>query len=458
MNASQAVSGSFRSFAALDDLAFDSFMVDLGPFENRPHVAVAVSGGADSLCLALLAGRWAACRGGRVTALSVDHGLRPEARGETRRVGEWLRPKGMDHHILSWHGPKPAAGIQAAARNARYQLMGDWCRGAGVLHLLVGHTLDDQAETFLLRLGRGSGAEGLAAMAAIRETPDVRLLRPLLEVPKTALQACLEAEGQDWIEDPSNLNAAFARVQVRQTMRDGGLEATALARSAARFGRARQALETSVSGVLARSVQVHPAGFAVLNPREIFAAADEIGLSALGRVVVAVGGNSYPPRLEKLERLYGELLSVVSSGTGFPGRTLGGCRVMAGTGRHGGKLVVCREARGLPEPVAVEASQRLLWDRRFKIHFKAFDLNVQHRPRLEALGDHGWLDIKSQCPELNASGIPGPARPALPAFFDEKGVFSVPHLGFRRFDGPPDIANIRFYPPNSLSRAGFFLR
>jgi len=449
----------------LDDEAFAARMEGLGPFERRPHVAVAVSGGADSLCLALLTGRWAARRGGRVTALSVDHGLRPEARDEAAQVGEWLRPNGIDHHVLCWRGAKPAAGIQAAARDARYRLMGGWCRGAGVLHLLLGHTLDDQAETFLLRLGKGSGAEGLAAMAAVRETPDVRLLRPLLEVPKAVLRAGLEAEGQDWIEDPSNQDPAFARVRVRQSMRDGGLEAAALARSAYRYGRIRQALECSVSRVLARGVDMHPAGFAVLRPREFAAAADEIGLGALARVVVAVGGSSYPPRFGKLERLYGELLGAVSKGAVFPGRTLGGCRLMAGTGRHSGKLVVCREARGLPESMAVDAGARLVWDRRFHIHLKVTGSRAGLWPRLEALGERGWLEIIDRRPEFRTLGIPAPARAALPALFDEEGLLSVPHLGFRRFDGNretggngPDLAEFRFFPANSLSRAGFFLR
>jgi len=439
---------------SLDDNAFGKLMADLGPYERRPHLAVAVSGGSDSLSLALMAGRWAARRSGQLTALSVDHGLRAEAGAEAAQVGEWLRPKGIDHHVLSWRGPKPASGIQAAARDARYQFMGDWCRSAGVLHLLLGHTLDDQAETFLLRLGHGSGAKGLSAMSAVRETPDVRLLRPLLGIPKTVLLATLEAEGQDWIEDPSNRNEAFARVRVRRAMREGGLEAAALARSAYRFGRARLALEAAVTQVLARSARVHPAGFAVLDHSQIFAAPDEVGLRALGRVLAAIGGNSYAPRLGKLERLYEKL----SGDHGIRGLTLGGCRVMAGTGRYRGKLVICREARGLPEPVAVEASQRLLWDRRFQIQFKAFGTGEESRPRLEALGEHGWREIIGQSPEMGACGIPGPARTALPALFDKKGLFSVPHLGFRRSREAPEIAEMRFFPPNSLSRAGFFLR
>ena len=159
----------------LTDQAFKKLMADMGPFETQPHIAVAVSGGADSLCLALLAGRWAKRMDGKATALTVDHGLRDQSAEEALQVGRWLHSEGMDHDILDWQGPKPKTGIQAAARAARYGLMQAWCREQEVLHLALAHTQDDQAETFLLRLGAGSGADGLAAMTAIRETADVRL-------------------------------------------------------------------------------------------------------------------------------------------------------------------------------------------------------------------------------------------------------------------------------------------
>ncbi|HLU65659.1 MAG TPA: tRNA lysidine(34) synthetase TilS, partial [Kofleriaceae bacterium] len=177
----------------------------LGPFERRPRLAVAVSGGPDSLCLCLLAHGWAKARGGEVSALTVDHGLRPTSADEARQVAAWLGPRGIDHHVLRWTGAKPATAIQEAAREARYRLLGDWCRAAGVLHLLLAHHLDDQAETVAFRRARGSGPEGLAGMPAVRELAGLRLLRPLLGVPKARLVATLEAAGQAWLEDPSNV-------------------------------------------------------------------------------------------------------------------------------------------------------------------------------------------------------------------------------------------------------------
>lgn len=438
----------------LTDNIFEKLMADLGPFEARPHVAVAVSGGADSLCLALLLGRWVNKRGGRVTALTVDHGLRAGSSGEARQVARWLKPHGIGHHILPWRGPKPKTGVQAAARTARYGLMQAWCRDHGVLHLALAHTEDDQAETFLLRLGSGSGAEGLAAMAAIRETPDVRLLRPLLGVPKAVLQDVLKKEGQDWIEDPSNRDTAFARVRVRKAIDEGGLEVRNLARSAYRFGRARLALEAAASNLLACSVRIHPAGFAVIKRTPMEAAPDEVSLRALSRVVAAIGGRGYGPRLEKLERLHRGLFG----DRGKTGATLGGCRVMADEET----VLVCREARGLPAPLAVQSGDRLTWDRRFDIQFGE---NIGGGIRLADLGAQGWADVAGNRPDLRKSPIPGPARITLPALFDDLGVYSVPHLGFRR-DGEAErgsphgreITKIRFFPPNSLSSIGFFLR
>jgi len=442
----------------LADPDFETLMAGLGPFEARPHVAVAVSGGADSLCLALLAGRWAKRFGGHVTALTVDHGLRDQSAAEAVQVGGWLTPHGIDHHILAWQGPKPTAGVQALARAARYGLMQAWCREHGVLHIALAHTRDDQAETFLLRLGASSGPDGLAAMSAVREVKDVRLLRPLLSVPKAALQATLTAANQPWIDDPSNQDAVYARVRVRQAIAEGGLDARNLARSADRFARVRQTLEAGAAALLARALQTNPAGFAVLDRAAFTDADDEISLRALARVVAAIGGRDYGPRWGRLERLHRQLF-VDRDETAA---TLGGCRVIV----KDGTLLVCRENRDLPGPMAVHAGEWLRWDRRFDIHFGADGGHGAHggSARLMALGEQGWAEIVGHQPELRQQSVPHPVKASLPALFDEKGVYSVPHLGFRRLRegalGPSqgvEIADIRFSPPNSFSSTGFFL-
>jgi tRNA(Ile)-lysidine synthase len=260
----RSISAADTDAAAGAPLTGDEFarlLAPLGPFEPAPHLAVAVSGGADSLALALLADFWARERGGSVTALTVDHRLRPGSTDEAERVRAWLSARGIAHRILTWLGPYPLTDLQAAARAARYRLLADWCRDAGVLHLLIAHHRDDQAETLLLRLGRGSGAAGLAGMAALVEQPDCRLLRPFLSVPPARLRATLDALDQPWIEDPSNRNPVFARVRLRvaRQMLDGlGLSPARLADTAGHLGRARAALEAATDALLAKDARRVP--------------------------------------------------------------------------------------------------------------------------------------------------------------------------------------------------------
>ena len=431
---------------------FRALMAAVGPFEARPHVAIAVSGGADSLALCLLADGWARSRGGRVTALTVDHGLRPGSAAEALAVGRWLKARGMEHHILRWRGPKPDSGVQAAARAARYRLLGSWCSEAGVLHLALAHHMGDQAETFLMRLGQGSGLDGLAAMSAIVELPWARVIRPLLGVAKGRLQATLRALGQDWIEDPSNRDPGFARTGARDALTGlaaAGLSEDVLAQTARTMARARIALEDAAAALAATCCSVYPEGYARIDGPALTAAPAEVSLRVLGRLLASVGGAAHGPGREKLERLHARLV-----GGGFEaGCTLGGCRVM---GTAGGYLV-CREDRNLPGPMAAVPGQHILWDGRFAIEFTA-PADPGAGLRLGPLGRDGWTEIAARNP--GPPTVPAAAGPSLPALFDGDGPIRVPHLSYRAGAGRPgavEFASLRFAPPNTLSGTGFYL-
>lgn len=387
--------------AALTAEAFAAAMARLGPFEPRPRVAVAVSGGADSLALALLAHEWAGRRGGEAVALTVDHGLRPSSA-------------------------------------ARYRLLGDWCAAAGVLHLLLAHHREDQAETLLLRLGRGSGVDGLAGMAPVAETRQVRLLRPLLGISRERLRAHLRAAGQAWIEDPSNDSAAFARVRLRRLAPDlaaEGLTPERLAATAARLGRARAALEAAAAAAAAEDVALHPELWAEVDSR-LLRRPEEIALRVLARLLAVVGGSAYPPRLEGLERLAAAL-----RGDGG-GRTLAGCRVLPGRGR----FRVFREAAAVAPPVTVAAGDDVLWDGRFRV---AVAGPAGATATLRA------LPVEDLAPELRRR-LPRPALAGLPCLCDAGGILAVPHLGYNR-NGPgaaPRVASVRAAPPLPLTGGG----
>ncbi len=437
----------------MTDDAFQAAMAGLGPFEARPHLGVGVSGGGDSMALVLLADRWARRRGGRVTALTVDHGLRPDSGDEAHRVGRWMADLGMAHAVLPWTGAKPRSGVQAAARRARYDLMEEWSRRNGVLHLLLGHTQEDQAETFLMRLERGSGIDGLAAMSAVLERPSVRLLRPLLGVSRAALRGSLEAAGQAWIEDPSNRDTAYARVRLRDAaarLAEAGLTSERLAATTRRLGQARVGLEGAVAALLASACRIHPAGYAILDAR-IFANAEaDLSARAVARIILCIGGASYGPRWEKLERLVDFLSGPEPGGS----RTLGGCLIIAD--QRG--WLVCREGRAPPPPVAAVPGSRLVWDRRFVIDLEAAP--GSGAAHLLRLGSDGWAEIVAERPDLRQNPIPTPVRPSLPALGDRRGILAVPHLGYKRSSGGDSgvrIKNLVFSPPNAAAGAGFHL-
>lgn len=311
-------------------MRFARLMRGLGPFEKTPELAVAVSGGSDSLALTLLAARWAASEGGRVTAITVDHGLRVEAAGEARQVKQWLIGRSIRHVTLRWRGSKPESGLPAAARDARYALLAGYCRRHGLLHLLLAHQAEDLAETFLIRLGHGSGLVGLAAMSSIAEFEGVRLLRPLLGVTRETLRATLRSEGQDWIEDPTNRDMSFERARLRANLpqlQSLGIRGAQAAATAMALGQARARIEDQVAARLAH-VTLEPTGRASVSRQHLLETPRPLALQALGWLLQTVGAQDYPPRGEALERL----LDWLKDGPGR-GRTLAGCRIQASAGR-----------------------------------------------------------------------------------------------------------------------------
>ncbi|MFZ3237106.1 MAG: tRNA lysidine(34) synthetase TilS [Stellaceae bacterium] len=426
----------------------------LAVFETKPFVAVAVSGGPDSLALAILADRWARRRGGEICALSVDHRLRAESASELERLAGWLAARSIRHEILVWGGEKPRSRIQEVARAARYRLLAEWCRARGCLHLLTGHQRDDQIETYLLRREAGSGPAGLAAMSAIREIEGCRVLRPLLEVPKGRLLATLAAEGQPFVADPSNRNPVFARTRLRRRAspadrdwadRDWADRDWAdrdwIAGEVARLGRERVARERQGDALVAGAVSLHPAGFAALDRRALLAAAPDLAERVLSALLFALGGARYPPRRIAVTRMLRVL-----GGDARGGCTLGGCRFIEWRGR----ILVLRELAAAAPPVAVEPGGVVFWDRRFEAASPAGGPALT----LGCLGPAGGVELRRQSAASPPAALPRLTHPILPAFWDEKGLLAVPALGYRR-DGGISLPRLSFKPVNSLSHASF---
>jgi len=293
--------------------------------------AVAVSGGADSIALMLLLAGWAKA-GNRPApvVLTVDHGLHGNAAKDAAAVVKRAKALGLDAHVLAWKGAKPKSDIEAEAREARYRLMGGWCAQHKLAALYVAHTRDDQAETFLLRLARGSGLDGLAGMRALGSYPiaefaALRIVRPLLGFGRAGLRDYLKAGRADWIEDPMNADPRFARSRIRAAwprLGELGLTPVRVADAADHLARAREALEADTAMFLRRAAQAGEAGM-LLDALRLKTVPREVGLRALAHLLSAVGGDAYRPRFDSLERLFDSILL----GTLGNGATLHGCKV-----------------------------------------------------------------------------------------------------------------------------------
>ncbi|MCP5432198.1 MAG: tRNA lysidine(34) synthetase TilS [Alphaproteobacteria bacterium] len=406
----------------------------------RLPFAVAVSGGSDSLALLHLASALLGTDRRRgLVVLTVDHGLRAGSREEAGAVLDAARALGHGAHRLDWEGGKPATGIQAAARAARYRLLGAWCLAHGVGDLVVAHTEDDAAETFLMRLARGGGIDALAGMAPAAPVPgaaQVRLLRPLLGFSRGELRADLAARGIAWREDPSNADPRFERRAAARTdgAPRGGRPHAGGPRAHGAPARPRRAPRSARRGdghLLAAALKLAPEGFATLPRAALAGAPDEIAMRALARALAAVSGTPPRARLAALERLAGRLRH------GEPRRD---ARRLPHPAR--GPLVhICRELRGIEGAAALRAGEARLWDRRFRVALAPGPAEGE----VGALGAAGLAAIRPALAPERLAPIPAPARLALPALRSGGEVLAVPHLAFARDGGrgfSAELANI----------------
>jgi tRNA(Ile)-lysidine synthase len=317
-----------------------------------------------------------------------------------------------------------------------------------VPHLLTAHHQDDQAETLLLRLARGSGLNGLAGMAPLVEAAHLRLLRPLLAVSASRLRATLMSVAQDWVEDPSNRNPAFARARLRlnrAALAADGLTAPRLAETCRHLARARVALERMVERVLARAVLPHPAGLVLLDPAPLIAADAEIRLRALAAIIATIGAASYTPRFDRLERLADDLIAGRLAG----GRTLGGCRILPRRGR----LLVVREPAATAPPCAVPPVGGVIWDNRFLVE-PAGAADILPGLSVGALGAEDAARLRAIVSADVAHHLATIAWPSLPALRQDGRLLDVPHLGWRH-PGVETGMRLRWRPSRPLSGGGF---
>ena len=370
--------------------------------QGERHIAVAVSGGSDSMALLRLAEQWSHHRI-KISVLTVDHGLRPEAAAEAAKVYEWCKLLDLEHHILRWEGPKPKTGLQAKARAARYDLLSNWCKANDVAYVLTGHTMDDQAETVLMRQQRTDTAESLAGIWETTVWDGVKVFRPLLGQSRADLRAYLTSLGQSWIEDPSNSDRRFERVRVRQTLAEDGRRVE-LADIAVEAGREARALAVDTEQWLNAQLTSYPEGFGAI-PRAGFYELDP----ALQRrvlqqllLIYGAGNRAEPGELDYLAKWI--------MGHGISRRTLGGAMFAC---RQSSVLIGREWARISPDPVVVRDSGETLWDGRFMIQ-------APPQSRIVPVGRLHGVARREEIPSF--------VQQSLPAVLLGDGGVIIPHL------------------------------
>lgn len=377
-----------RIHAALDRLAGDA-----------PALGIAVSGGGDSIAMMHIARDWAAGR--RIMVATVDHGLRDGSAAEAKQVHRWTTDLGLPHATLLWQRETDAGNLMAQARDARLRLLSGWAQRNDLPMVLLGHTADDQAETLMMRLGRGAGIDGLASMAEWRDAFGTRWLRPMMNIGRDELRDWLRQRQIEWFDDPSNDNENFDRVRIRKAMAAMGLDVTALARAANHIGEARDALSHYAS--LASKDAVISQGRLILSRQSFTNAPQEIRR----RLIVAscrwVTGADYPPRRNTILHA----LHAINAGSRV---TLDGALIEPSAD---GIRIAREPAAALRAPDALDE----IWDNRWKIN------GLSPGQHVAALGTAALTQAK-----WRQSGLPRDEAAASPAVWEGDQLVAAPLL------------------------------
>ncbi|MEO0372299.1 MAG: tRNA lysidine(34) synthetase TilS [Pseudomonadota bacterium] len=373
--------------------------------ETPDHIAVALSGGSDSLALLSLLRAWRDEGGPDVSAVTVDHGLRPEAAGEAADMARLCATWDVPHTTLHWHRESETGNLSDQARRARYALMTHWAQTQSIPVIALGHTQDDQAETFLMRLARGAGVDGLSAMRESWEQDGVRFVRPLLPCTRDALRGHLMAEGLTWVEDPTNSDATYERARMRAALPKLGVSTQTLADVAGHLAQARDALH-GVTIEAARKIALAEQGDIVIDYNGFAKLSPDLARRLLLSAMHWINGAEYPPRGAALTALYDSVLAKTNA-------TLQGCDVS----HSRGSIRLTREAGALRGATALPGE---VWDGRWRMRGPNM-LNA----RIAALGE----DALRHCPYRAESPLPARSLIATPAVWQGRKLIAAPLAG-----------------------------
>lgn len=357
----------------------------LAPFVGRT-LGLAVSGGSDSRALLELAVDWARETDSKIVVATVDHGLRKEARKEAEDVAAICAQISVPHDILVWEGWNGQGNLQAEARRARYHLIADWAIGGGAAGVAIGHTADDVAETFLMRISRTAGVDGLAHMRGEFERDGMRFVRPLLATRRALLRQYLRERNVTWLEDPSNQDSRFERVKMRSALQEleiYGVGVEKITQAAKNLKLASTALKSYAAKEAERVFETED-GDLLFDPMMLKTTPEDIQRRLLIGAVLWMSAPEYPPRFRALSQLISTVLNQGAS-------TLAGCVFTIEANR----IRVSREFSAVEEDVSPLGADRVEWDNRWLVSGQ-----FPHSARVGALGENGLV----ACPDWRETG------------------------------------------------------
>ncbi|MGE3622749.1 MAG: tRNA lysidine(34) synthetase TilS [Bdellovibrionales bacterium] len=425
--------------APLAGAEFAAFLRRFDMSASAP-LAVAVSGGPDSTALAFCLHRW--CRAQApppsLKAFIVDHGLRENSAAEAVRTKRVLDRIGVPAEILPWHHPPVVARLHETARSARYRLLAEACRRHGVRDLFLAHQREDQAETILMRLAKGSGIDGLAGMAQESRFEDLRLLRPLLHIEKARLVATCEAAGLSYVVDPGNASEKFARGRLRRVLpllAEEGLTVERLLDLGRRAGDARAALDAATAMLLRVATHADEAGAIHIDLGHLRAAPRAIALRALARCLQALHRRDYMPEHDALLRLHDVLAA--EGGAVF---TLHGCV----TGKSASEAVIMRELAAISGTPLLEPGATLAWDSRWTVSLAA---GAGQSYAVRPLGNPPHDRLDRLAPGLRRRVPRGRVRAVLPALWLNGTLAIIPSYPWCPNQGVASAESMLAWPP-----------
>ena len=376
------------------------------------RVGIAVSGGSDSIALLHAVSVYSDNTDIHISAATVDHGLRIEAKNEADFCAKFARELGIEHDILYINGWDKKKNLQEQARTLRYDLLTEWAQKKNLSLILTAHTANDQAETVLMRLARAAGVDGLAGIPLSRQINGMTVVRPLLRIFRDDLREYLRQRNIGWVEDSSNNDRRFERVRAREilvTLERFGLTRNALVDVATNLAQVKLAL-TWYTRLEAQALVRVDNGDVVLNREDFGKLPKEIRRRLLVRILLWIGGGVYPPRRNSV-------ITALQAITNIKAITLNGCLIL----HEGENVRLCREVEAVQDIVS---SVNDIWDRRWRV------IGTAPKPQgviIRALREDGLR----QCPDWRETGRPRRALLASPSLWDGLTLISAPQAGLK---------------------------